>query len=358
MTIDRRNTQKQLNLIRQKLNRRWQDRYPTYQHQKDRPIVRPKLVCRISDMKYENAEVIVRARISNTGSGASYHTKVNFLYGVLAPVILVPIGSPVPAPPPPPPVHEQLQLRQSQTIAVHPGQEQELVFKVPQPFVINTWQTAVLCYDPVSDPLPMATWHQHLLPMDNLLQGAYNPPQSAPIPHWEEYDSPTATQPRTTNRTWHGRSASPEPHPIGSSIFGIPNPTYFAPGNAAQVSELRQTVSVSQFSSLIANGDALFRLAGWVRSYDQSPTDRSQIIVECLANNNVALAELDLGQHTNTQAWRQLVGAISAPAGTTRIRVRLRSTRFSGTNNDGYFDHITLTPAHRQIAAADRWSFG
>jgi hypothetical protein len=353
MAIDRTQVQKQLTAIRNQHAADWSIRYPNYQHQKDRPINRPRLICRISDMTHANNEVTVHARISNIGSGASYHTKIKFLYAVLAPILQIPGGPSAP----PTPVHEQLKVITSEKIAVHPGVERDIVFTVPQQWVINVWQAAVLCYDPVTDPLPMATWYQHLLPLDNLLAGATNPPQSPPLPHWQEFDSPNATQPRTANPTWYGRSNNPSALQLIGGVQ-LPGQRYFAPGNSATVSELRQTVTLAQHASLIAQGNMLLRLTGWVRSFDQSPTDRTQIILECLANDDTVLAELDLGQNTNTDDWRLLSGTLIVPSGTTQARVRLRSTRRAGTNNDGYFDNITLTPAHRQIATASRWLFG
>jgi hypothetical protein len=220
------------------------------------------------------------------------------------------------------------------------------------------WLGALVCCDPIADPLPMHAWHELLQSANNLLPGAENPPLVAPIPHWDEFDGPNAVQPRLQNRTWRGRNANPDSFPRFLAD-GRPAPAraYFAPYASAPDSELRQMIALAPFTPLIDQGDLALTLRGRVRSFAQPNPDETQIVLECMAANGDTLVTLDLGKHAFTDAWHLLAGTILAPVGTRQAQIRLRSIRHSGRNNDGYFDAVQLIPSHRKIAAALRSSF-
>ena len=54
------------------------------------------------------------------------------------------------------------------------------------------------------------------------------------------------------------------------------------------------------------------------------------------------LDSIDLGEYYNTSEWVQVTDTTLAPIGTRFIRIRLISTRYNGSNNDGYYDGLSL----------------
>ncbi|HEX2882060.1 MAG TPA: hypothetical protein VHO25_21220, partial [Polyangiaceae bacterium] len=156
-----------------------------------------------------------------------------------------------------------------------------------------------------------------------------NPSNEAPIPTVNQIPGWTVV----SGTTWQARSANP-------TAFEGTN--YFYAGQVAS-GELRQDVNVSSFAPIIDAGLQDFTFEGRVRSFDFSPVDASRIVVEYRdANNQIVLASYDSGQVRQFTEWLQLLDTRFAPIGTRWIRVRLIATRFSGTNNDGYFDALSL----------------
>lgn len=154
--------------------------------------------------------------------------------------------------------------------------------------------------------------------------GCEEPLLAGNIPLWTE----------VTGTNWTQRSSNPLPWEGGN---------YFFPGVAASA-ELHQDVELTDYAALIDAGGAAFRFTGYVRSYAQSPTDYSRIVVEFRdAGLASILATLDSGNHFNTTAWEQILWNADAPSGTRYARIRLISTRRSGSNNDGYYDGLTLS---------------
>lgn len=144
------------------------------------------------------------------------------------------------------------------------------------------------------------------------------------IPYWEE----------VVGMNWTQRGSNPQPYE------GL---SYFFAGAGASA-ELRQDVAVSSYAGLIDAGGQSFSFSGWVRSWEQSPADLSRVIIEYLnADKSAVLASFDSGTYSNTSSWLQITNSTIAPTGTRHIRVRLISVRRAGTNNDGYFDGLSLT---------------
>ena len=144
------------------------------------------------------------------------------------------------------------------------------------------------------------------------------------IPQWVEVEG----------SNWTQRSTSPEPN-HGESYF-------FA--GVSQNAELRQDVDVSAYSTEIDNGEQSFKFIGYVRAWPQSPSDSSRVIIEFrdMANTEI-LTSFDSNEHDQTISWKKISDTRLAPLGTRFIRIRLISTRYSGSNNDGYFDGLSLT---------------
>jgi RHS repeat-associated protein len=128
--------------------------------------------------------------------------------------------------------------------------------------------------------------------------------------------------------------------------FSAPPPAdgaaYFFPGVIA-AAELRQDVAVAADAALIDAGRRRYSFRGRVRSFDQVPADTSRITVEYRdAANAVVLGAFDSGEIANRTEWQEVTDTRIAPVGTRVIRIRLRSRRLSGSNNDGYYDKLSL----------------
>lgn len=179
----------------------------------------------------------------------------------------------------------------------------------------------VLAANPVYIPVDQTSSYRV-----ELLQNGSNeyPLESGEIPFWQE----------VVGTNWTQRSSNPEPY----------DGDYYFFAGAGATAELRQDVDVSQYTALIDNGNQSFNFSGWVRSWDQSPPDVSRVIIEYLNHDKSSiLASTDLGAYNSTTSWIQVLHSTLAPSGTRHIRIRLISTRYSGTNNDGYFDGLSLT---------------
>jgi hypothetical protein len=145
------------------------------------------------------------------------------------------------------------------------------------------------------------------------------------IPYWTE----------VIGNNWTQRTASPDPYE-GSA--------YFFPGVAA-AAELQQDVDISAYKSTIDDSSQSFLFEGYVRAYPQSPADQSRIILEFLDSlKTTKIDSFDSGNYSNTTEWVQLTDTTLAPPETRYIRIRLVSTRRAGSNNDGYYDGLSLEP--------------
>ncbi len=138
---------------------------------------------------------------------------------------------------------------------------------------------------------------------------------------------------QVTGSNWTQRGASPIPED---------GPSYFFAG-AGALAELSQTVDVSIFSAGIDSSIQQFTFSGYVRSFDQASPDTSRIILEYQNTIGEVIESFDSGEIANRTAWQLVTDQRIAPAGTRNIEVRLISNRNSGTNNDGYFDSLSLT---------------
>jgi hypothetical protein len=134
---------------------------------------------------------------------------------------------------------------------------------------------------------------------------------------------------------WTQRSANP------GAFDGA---AYFFAG-AAPNGTLRQVVDVSSFAATIDTSAQVFEFSGRVRSFEQSNPDSSRIVVTYLAENESTLATFDSGEITDTTSWQLVTDSRIAPSLTRSIQIDLIAKRNFGTNNDGYFDALSLVAA-------------
>ncbi len=149
-------------------------------------------------------------------------------------------------------------------------------------------------------------------------------PVNGKIPNWIE----------VVGTEWRPNNGDAPPQ---SGLF------YFYAGGARNA-ELMQEVNVAAFACSIDASKQKFDFSGYVRSFPQSPTDQSRIVIEYCSVTLAVLATYDSNNQTNTNVWKLLTDSRTAPVGTRKIRIRLISTLRSGTDNDGYYDNLSLTP--------------
>lgn len=143
--------------------------------------------------------------------------------------------------------------------------------------------------------------------------------------------------------TWRAGASNPLPH-RGTSYF-------FA--GAGSLGELRQDVDLGSFATVIDAESQRFYFEVHVRSFDQSPPDSARVILEYRDASDVVLSVFDSGERRERTQWVRVSDSRVVPAGTRKARIRLISTRYNGTNNDGYFDSLLLVPGDGPPAGFD-----
>ncbi|MDZ7876360.1 MAG: gliding motility-associated C-terminal domain-containing protein [Saprospiraceae bacterium] len=138
---------------------------------------------------------------------------------------------------------------------------------------------------------------------------------------------------------WNARQIDPLPQ-SGAS--------YFSPGQVRNA-ELSQTVDVSDYACSIDAGIQRFLFSGYVYSFNQEPLDIARIVVQYLSATGTILTAYDSGDKTPLGIWEKLTNSTLAPVGTRNIRIRLISSRQSGTDNDANYDNFALTPSPTKV---------
>jgi gliding motility-associated-like protein len=143
-----------------------------------------------------------------------------------------------------------------------------------------------------------------------------------------------------TGNLWNARQLDP---------LAQSGASYFSAGQIKNA-ELNQTVDVSDYACSIDAGLQSFVFTGYVYSFNQQPQDIAHVIVQYLSATNVVLTAYDSGDKTPLSIWEKLTNTTLAPVGTRSIRLKLISTRQSGTDNDGNYDNLSLTPSPAKVA--------
>ena len=147
-----------------------------------------------------------------------------------------------------------------------------------------------------------------------------------------------------TQGKWDRRSESPAPH-AGKNFFW--------PGEATEA-ELTQEIDVTKFAKRIDVGLLKLEFSGYVRTLSQPQNDTSRIILEMLdAEKKKPLETFDSGEIVNVENWQQIKHSRVAVKGTRWVRIRLKAKKYAGTENNGYFDSLSL-----RIAPSTKSSHG
>ena len=117
---------------------------------------------------------------------------------------------------------------------------------------------------------------------------------------------------------------------------------YFYPLNS-EVGQLSQVIDLSADSAAIAEGLVTYIFTGYVRSFDQEPSDEAQILLEYRNAADSTLKTFDSGLVTSLTDWQLLGDTTLAPIGTTTAIINLIARRKNGSNNDAFFDNLSLT---------------
>ncbi len=99
--------------------------------------------------------------------------------------------------------------------------------------------------------------------------------------------------------------------------------------------QIYQDVDVSGYSS-----DSYFYLSGWLANWDQSPHDKATLAIAAFDNNGNQLFHASR-EHRNP-SWGYYEIFSQLPVGTQKLRVYLIATRYVGSDNDAYFDDLSL----------------
>lgn len=107
-----------------------------------------------------------------------------------------------------------------------------------------------------------------------------------------------------------------------------------------EYTEMYQDVNVADRAVSIDAGQLYLHLSGWLANYDQYPHDEATLAVQARDQNGVQLLYLYRSQRNPVWARHQVDSLI--PAGTRTLRVLLIARRFVGSDNDAYFDDLSL----------------
>ncbi len=109
---------------------------------------------------------------------------------------------------------------------------------------------------------------------------------------------------------------------------------------ATAYTKVYQDVNVTPFAATIDAGQAYCTLSGWMANWDQYPHDRATLAIQALDASGNELFYGSRSHRSPTWGFYEMTNQI--PPGTRTLRVYLIATRFVGTDDDGYFDDLSL----------------
>ena len=132
---------------------------------------------------------------------------------------------------------------------------------------------------------------------------------------------------------WERRTNEPPPH-SGTA--------YFSPAESPEA-ELGQEIDLGKYARRIDDGLVKFEFTGYVRSWPADKHDTSRIILEFLdGTRKKTLDTFDSGELAGVDSWRKVSDSRAALKGIRWVRIRLKSKRYAGVANDGYYDSLSL----------------
>jgi hypothetical protein len=102
-----------------------------------------------------------------------------------------------------------------------------------------------------------------------------------------------------------------------------------------------QRINVAAYSQQIDAGNFYARFSGYLRAFATN-NDLPEIAIECLdEDGNILLATPYYGN--GMPQWQKVEQSVLIPNFTRTIKFLLKGTRLSGTDNDSYFDELSLS---------------
>jgi hypothetical protein len=131
-----------------------------------------------------------------------------------------------------------------------------------------------------------------------------------------------------------GECGSGSPH-SGAFFFAVGGVC----GGEVAYGEAHQDMDISDLSEAVSGGTQVAVLSAFLA--DWSGSDLPGIRIDMLDADGVEVATSETRTHASS-VWTEVEISAPIPSDTTTLRVVLMGTRYSGTDNDSYFDDITL----------------
>ncbi len=112
--------------------------------------------------------------------------------------------------------------------------------------------------------------------------------------------------------------------------------------NGQSLSELEQTIDISTDATAIDSGSKNYFFNGFVRTFEQSLNDQSNVFIQFFDVNNVLLGFFNFGPFSDAFAWSNINGTALAPISARKIKIKLHSILRNGLSNDGIYDDLYL----------------
>ena len=112
--------------------------------------------------------------------------------------------------------------------------------------------------------------------------------------------------------------------------------------NGQSISELEQTIDISLDALAIDSGSKNYFFNGFVRTFEQSLNDQSNVFIQFFDVNNVLLNSFNFGPFSDASVWSNVNGTLLAPVNSRKIKIKLHSILRNGLSNDGIYDDLYL----------------
>jgi hypothetical protein len=120
--------------------------------------------------------------------------------------------------------------------------------------------------------------------------------------------------------------------------------------NESSMGTAFQIIDVSSYGSQIDNNEYQVAYSAYMRAFAVN-NDKPEMYLEFIDGSNIAISTAP-SITTNQGVWALFANAVDVPIGTRRIKVWLKGTRISGTDNDSYFDVLSVKLTNRCIPCA------
>ncbi|ARU56751.1 metallophosphoesterase [Oleiphilus messinensis] len=138
---------------------------------------------------------------------------------------------------------------------------------------------------------------------------------------------------------------------LSNECNGVPAQSgerYFVLGGLCEhsdVGQASQSISLSEFQSEIADGDAVIEVSAFLR--DWSGNDIPEAWVEVYDTGNQLIGTSDVITNASS-SWLQKKATLALPTNAAFATVRLKGTRNNGTDNDSYIDNVSVRIAYQE----------